>query len=64
MPDRTKDNRESLRALEITLLPPGSFATEEKIHETVRGVVQRAPTMPQRQTNYGGRDGDNLTMVG
>ncbi|CAM9108870.1 unnamed protein product [Scytosiphon promiscuus] len=57
VPDRTKDRRESFRALEIKLLPPGTIKLEEETHQKVRGTVQRAPTLPQRQSFGGGREG-------
>ncbi|CAM9827159.1 unnamed protein product, partial [Laminaria digitata] len=57
IPDRTKDRRDSFRALEIKILPPGTIATEEETHQCVKGTVERAPTLPQRQGFGGGREG-------
>lgn len=48
VPDRTK-NRESFRALEVQILPPGTLVLEEETHKKLRGTVERAPTLPQRQ---------------
>eukprot|EP00904_Undaria_pinnatifida_P012646 jgi/Undpi1/8511/HiC_scaffold_25.g10978.m1 len=55
--DRTKDGRHSFRALDIKILPPGTIATEEQTHVCVRGTVERAPTLPQRQSFGGPREG-------
>ncbi|CAM9754667.1 unnamed protein product [Ectocarpus sp. 12 AP-2014] len=57
VPDRTKDRRESFRALEIKILPPGTLTLEEETHKSVRGIVERAPTFPRRQSFGGGREG-------
>jgi len=57
VPDRTKDRRESFRALEIKILPPGTLTLEEETHKQLRGTVERAPTLPQRQNFGGGREG-------
>lgn len=57
VPDRTKDRRESFRALEIKILPPSTIKLEEETHKKVQGTVQRAPTLPQRQSFGGGREG-------
>lgn len=48
VPDRIK-NRESFRALEVQILPPGTLVLEEETHKKLRGTVERAPTLPQRQ---------------
>lgn len=56
VPDRTKDNRESFRALEVKILPPGTLTLEEETHKKLRGTVERVPTLPQRQS-FGGREG-------
>eukprot|EP00752_Nemacystus_decipiens_P009418 g8421.t1 len=48
VPDRIK-NRESFRALEVQILPPGTLVLEEETHRKLRGTVERAPTLPQRQ---------------
>lgn len=48
VPDRIK-NRESFRALEVQILPPGTLVVEEETHKKLRGTVERAPTLPQRQ---------------
>ncbi|CAN0457787.1 unnamed protein product, partial [Ectocarpus sp. 12 AP-2014] len=57
VPDRTKDRRESFRALEIKILPPGTLTLEEETHKSLRGTVERAPTFPHRQSFGGGREG-------
>lgn len=58
MPDRTKDRKNGFRALEIKLLPPGSIKIEEEVDNgiKVKGVVLKAPTLPQRQS-FGNREG-------
>lgn len=58
VPDRTKDRRESFRALEIKILPPGTLTLEEETHKSLRGTVERAPTFPHRQSFGGGREGN------
>lgn len=57
MPDRDKDGRNSYRALDIKILPPGTLILEENVYECVRGIVARAPTLAQRSNFGGGRDG-------
>lgn len=57
VPDRTKDHRESFRALEVKILPPGTLTLEEETHKKLRGTVERVPTLPQRQSFGGGREG-------
>lgn len=48
VPDRIK-NRDSFRALEVQILPPGTLTLEEETHKKLQGTVERAPTLPQRQ---------------
>ncbi|CAM9914767.1 unnamed protein product, partial [Discosporangium mesarthrocarpum] len=57
VPDRNKDGKESFRALEVKLLPPGTLVLEELTHSAVKGVLERPPTFPQRQRGYGGGGG-------
>lgn len=64
VPDRTKDRRESFRALEIKILPPGTLTLEEETHKSLRGTVERAPTFPHRQSFGGGREGNLCRICG